>query len=160
MMTLYHGSHVAVTSPLVSVGRRYLDFGQGFYLTSLRRQAEKCASIVASRKGRRAEGVLNVYSFNDTLAAEEGVRFKRFDSYDIEWLDYVVACRGGKDASLEYDVVEGGVANGNPKSVIRLLRANESIFLSSVSLLLGYNGTPLRPQSSKTSVAKIRLLSS
>jgi hypothetical protein len=40
-MTLYHGSHVAVTSPLVSAGRRYLDFGQGFYLTSLRRQAEK-----------------------------------------------------------------------------------------------------------------------
>ena len=54
-----------------------------------------------------------MYSFNDTLAAEEGVRFKRFDSYDIEWLDYVVACRGGKDASLEYDVVEGGVANDN-----------------------------------------------
>jgi hypothetical protein len=113
MMTLYHGSHVAVTSPLVSAGRRYLDFGQGFYLTSLRRQAEKWASIVASRKGRRAEGVLNVYSFNDTLAVEEGVRFKRFDTYDREWLDYVVACRGGKDASLEYDVVEGGVANDN-----------------------------------------------
>lgn len=113
MMTLYHGSHVAVASPLVNAGRRYLDFGQGFYLTSLRRQAEKWASIVASRKGRMAEGVLNVYSFNDTLAAEEGVRFKRFDSYGIEWLDYVVACRGGKDASLEYDVVEGGVANDN-----------------------------------------------
>ena len=113
MMTLYHGSHVAVASPLVSAGRRYLDFGRGFYLTSLRRQAEKWASIVASRKGRRAEGVLNVYSFNGTLAAEEGVRFKRFDSYDIEWLDYVVACRGGKDASLEYDLVEGGVANDN-----------------------------------------------
>ena len=28
-----------------------------------------------------------------------------------------------------------------PKSVIRLLRANETIFLSSVSLLFGYNGT-------------------
>ena len=41
-----------------------------------------------------------------------------------------------------------------PKSVIRLLRANEAIFLSSISLLLGYNGTPLRPQSSKTSVQK------
>ena len=39
-----------------------------------------------------------------------------------------------------------------PKSVIRLLRANEVIFLSSVSLLLGYNGPPLPTQSSKTSV--------
>ena len=35
---------------------------------------------------------------------------------------------------------------------IRQLRANEAIFLSSVSLLLGYKGTTLRPQSSKTSV--------
>ena len=160
MITLYHGSYVSVSLPQVNVGRRYLDFGRGFYLTSLRHQAEKWADIVASRKGRSAVGVLNVFSFNEKQAIEDGVRFKRFDTYDIEWLNYVVACRGGKDASLEYDVVEGGVANGNPKSVIRLLRGNESIFLSSVSLLLGYNGTPLRPQSSKTSVSKIRLLSS
>ena len=152
MITLYHGSYVSVSLPQVNVGRRYLDFGRGFYLTSLRHQAEKWADIVASRKGRSAVGVLNVFSFNEKQAIEDGVRFKRFDTYDIEWLNYVVACRGGKDASLEYDVVEGGVANGNPKSVIRLLRANESIFLSSVLLLLGYNGTPLRPQSSKTSV--------
>lgn len=58
-------------------------------------------------------GVLNVFSFNEKQAIEDGVRFKRFDTYDIEWLNYVVACRGGKDASLEYDVVEGGVANDN-----------------------------------------------
>ena len=41
-----------------------------------------------------------------------------------------------------------------PESVIRLVRANEAIFLSSVSSLLGYNGTPLRPQCGKTSVQK------
>lgn len=33
------------------------------------------------------------------------------------------------------------------QTIIRLLCANEAIFLSSVSLLLGNNGTPLRPQS-------------
>ena len=41
-----------------------------------------------------------------------------------------------------------------PKSLIRLLRANEVVFLSSVSSLLTYDGTPLLPQSSKTSVQK------
>ena len=41
-----------------------------------------------------------------------------------------------------------------PKSVIRLFCANETFFLSSVSSLLGYNGTPLRPQNGKTSVQK------
>jgi hypothetical protein len=41
-----------------------------------------------------------------------------------------------------------------PKSVIRLLRANKVVFLSSVSSLLSYDGTPLLPQSGKTSVQK------
>ena len=41
-----------------------------------------------------------------------------------------------------------------PKSVIRLLRASKVVFLSSVSSLLSYDGTPLLPQSGKTSVQK------
>ena len=36
-----------------------------------------------------------------------------------------------------------------PKSVIRLLRANDTIFLFSVSLLLDYNGTFSLSQKSK-----------
>ena len=36
-----------------------------------------------------------------------------FDSYDLEWLNYVVDCRKGKDISSDYDLVEGGVANDN-----------------------------------------------
>ena len=39
MMTLYHGSHVSVPSPLTGVGRKELDFGPGFYVTNLREQA-------------------------------------------------------------------------------------------------------------------------
>ncbi len=44
--------------------------------------------------------------------------------------------------------------NLEPQSVIGLLCANETFFLSSVSSLLGYNGTPLRPQSDKTPVER------
>lgn len=40
----------------------------------------------------------------------------------------------------------------NPNRFIRQLCANEALFLSSVSSLLGYNGTPLLPQSDKTPV--------
>lgn len=36
MTTLYHGSYAAVSQPQASRGRRNLDFGRGFYLTSLR----------------------------------------------------------------------------------------------------------------------------
>ena len=44
MITLYHGSYIAVSSPLVKVGRKMVDFGQGFYLTKLREQAESGAA--------------------------------------------------------------------------------------------------------------------
>ena len=39
MTTLYHGSSVSVPAPLTGVGRKELDFGPGFYVTSLREQA-------------------------------------------------------------------------------------------------------------------------
>jgi hypothetical protein len=59
------------------------------------------------------KGHVSVFRFDDSRAVAEGVRFKRFEAYDIEWLDYVVDCRRGKDVSDEYDIVEGGVANDN-----------------------------------------------
>ena len=36
MTTLFHGSYAIVSQPQVAHGRRNLDFGRGFYLTSLR----------------------------------------------------------------------------------------------------------------------------
>lgn len=38
MITLYHGSYIAVSLPLVGLGRKKVDFGQGFYLTNLHEQ--------------------------------------------------------------------------------------------------------------------------
>ena len=40
-ITLYHGSTLSIEHPLAKVGRADLDFGRGFYLTSLRSQAEQ-----------------------------------------------------------------------------------------------------------------------
>lgn len=113
MKVLYHGSHTEVSAPLAKVGRRNLDFGQGFYLTSIKQQAENWATIVSSRRGRNTVGKVSVFRFNESKAVTDGVRFKRFEVYDIEWLDYVVDCRRGRDVSSEYDIIEGGVANDN-----------------------------------------------
>lgn len=113
MITLYHGSNIAVTSPLAKIGRKNLDFGRGFYLTSIRKQATDWANIIAMRKGRDAKGIVSVYHFDKTKAIEDGVTFKIFESYNIEWLEYVVDCRKGKNVFAKYDVVEGGVANDN-----------------------------------------------
>jgi acetyltransferase-like isoleucine patch superfamily enzyme len=74
MKILFHGSHTEVSAPLAKVGRCNLDFGQGFYLTSIRKQAENWAAIIASRKGRNVTGKISVFQFNDEQAIADGVR--------------------------------------------------------------------------------------
>lgn len=74
MKTLYHGSYTEVSVPLAKAGRRNLDFGQGFYLTSIRQQAENWATIIASRKGRNVVGRVSVFQFDESRAIADGVR--------------------------------------------------------------------------------------
>lgn len=38
---------------------------------------------------------------------------KVFESYDLEWLEYVINCRRGGVMQKQFDIVEGGVANDN-----------------------------------------------
>ena len=113
MIRLYHGSIAEVRVPLVRVGRRKVDFGQGFYLTRIRRQAELWAKAVAGRRpGETA--ILNIYQFDDVKAMQlASERYKKFKQYDLEWLEYVIDSRKGGRHQLGYDVVEGGVANDN-----------------------------------------------
>lgn len=69
-MRFYHTSNIIVSAPDVIHSRKHLDFGNGFYLTSIEKQAR-----------------------------DYGQRFIRrgkfFPTYDGEWLDYVAACRKG-----------------------------------------------------------------
>ena len=112
-MTLYHGSNIEVATPLVGVGRENLDFGRGFYLTSIRKQATDWAVTIASRRGRNQKGVISEFHFDREKALEDGVRFKIFEAYNMEWLEYVINCRKGREIYKQFDVVEGGVANDN-----------------------------------------------
>lgn len=113
MITLYHGSYTEVREPLVKLGRRKVDFGQGFYLTRLREQAASWAHTIAERKGRAAVPVLSSFVFDYTGARSAGFHVKVFEAYDMEWLDYVVDCRKNGTVQEQYDIVEGGVANDN-----------------------------------------------
>ena len=45
-MILYHGSYVEVSNPDLSYSRENLDFGKGFYTTTIYEQAKKwCAKF-------------------------------------------------------------------------------------------------------------------
>lgn len=113
MITLFHGSYIPVQVPLVKLGRKKVDFGQGFYLTKLHKQAESWAKAIAERKGRNAQPAVSTFSFDYDAVKSGGYRIKVFESYNLEWLEYVVDCRRGGMEQQQYDVVEGGVANDN-----------------------------------------------
>ena len=103
-MKLYHSSTVTVAAPDLDHSRNYLDFGKGFYLTSLREQAVAYAERYLLR-GRPA--VMNEYDVPEDLSL---LKVKVYEAYDEEWLDFILTCRQGKDTT-DYDVVIGGIAN-------------------------------------------------
>ena len=109
-ITLYHGSTLSIEHPLAKVGRADLDFGRGFYLTSLRSQAEQWAARVQLLRASTTAWI-NVYEFDMDAAIKAGFKLLRFDAYDQHWLNFIVASRNGKQPWKDYDIIEGGVAN-------------------------------------------------
>ncbi len=103
---LYHGSNVMVEHPLVNLGRKDLDFGPGFYLTPLYDQAAQWAVRVKTIR-RTQQAIVNAYAFTPP----QKCKAKRFDSYDKDWLDFIVDSRSGKQPWKGYDIIEGGVAD-------------------------------------------------
>lgn len=103
-MKLYHSSTVAVPNPDTVHSRDYLDFGKGFYLTSIYSQAVKYAQRFIRRS---REAWLNSYEFECDLTKWKVLQF---DAYNKEWLQFVAECRAGNDVS-DFDIVIGGIAN-------------------------------------------------
>lgn len=105
---VYHAGTERVEAPDCRRGRRNLDFGQGFYVTDIYDQAYNF-SLVKSRD-RRKPALINTYLL-DRKAIISEAKSLIFERYDEGWLEYIVACRGGKDIWKLYDYVEGGVAD-------------------------------------------------
>ena len=103
-MKLYHSSNVSVTHPDTTHSRNFLDFGKGFYLTSIYEQAVKYGQRF---QRRQQDAWLNSYEFNFNPS---DWKFLEFKSYDKCWLDFVSKCRAGLD-DTDYDIVIGGIAN-------------------------------------------------
>lgn len=109
MRTVFHGTIEVIENPLVNVGRENLDFGKGFYVTDIKRQAQTWAEM-KSRYYLDLKGIINQYSFDFDNAIQK-FRYKRFEHYDREWLYFIIDCRSGKKGWSKYDIIEGGVAD-------------------------------------------------
>ena len=114
-MILYHGSYVQVIKPDLSFSRKELDFGMGFYTTSIKEQAEKWS---LKFKKRQEQSTVSTYEFDEK--AMDKIRVLKFNSYSEEWLDFVVLCRTGKSLEDNYDLIIGGIANDDVFNTLQL----------------------------------------
>ena len=106
-MIVYHGSNVIVDVPDTKHSYRPLDFGKGFYVTTVNEQAERWARRKANICGAD-KGIVNVYQMKENLT---GLSCKCFGEDLNEWIDFVCRCRDGENDYLQYDLIKGKVAN-------------------------------------------------
>lgn len=105
---VYHAGTENVEHPDCRHGRKNLDFGQGFYITDIYDQAFNFAQ--SKSRERRLPALINVYLLDRQSLLEEANSLI-FDSYNEEWLEFIVECRSGGEIWKEYDYIEGGVAD-------------------------------------------------
>lgn len=116
-MILYHTSDRRIEHPDIRFSRAYLDFGKGFYMTPNRVQAEKYARRFFKEE---RPAFLNTFKLDDDC---QNFTHRKFEEYDGDWLDYVVACR--KELSHDtFDIIEGGIADDDVFNTLDLYMAD------------------------------------
>ena len=110
-MRVYHGSYMVIDEIDLEKCQWGKDFGRGFYVTSLRSQAE----IWAKRVGRkqRNDGVVTEFEFKEHICRFNKMKILRFDGYTENWLDFIILNRTNEveQQAHDYDIIEGNVAN-------------------------------------------------
>lgn len=96
--TIYHGSYIAVEEPRIIQSRFTKDFGEGFYCTTIIKQAIRWAN-------KYDTPILSTYDYNPT----SGLDILEFKELTDEWLDFITDCRAGKPHN--HDIVIGAMAD-------------------------------------------------
>ena len=129
-MRLYHASTSKIEKPDVLHSRDKLDFGKGFYTTSVQEQAERWAHIKRERENAE-RAVVSVYEFDEKLLESPDWNIRRFTGADENWLYFATDCR--KSHPHDYDLVQGPVANDKVFTTVNLF---ESGVLSAEAAIL------------------------
>ena len=106
-MIVYHGSIQSVEKPDILHSYRPLDFGKGFYVTTVKEQAERWAKRKADIYSKNM-GIVSIYEMQEDM---QEFAVKIFNEDLHEWIDFVCDCRDGKLIYEKYDVIFGKVAN-------------------------------------------------
>lgn len=110
-MKLYHGTNVDFDFIDFNKTQKYKDFGQGFYLTDIRSQAEE----LAKKKVRIFGGtpIVQEYDFDESNFASPNINVLSFKSVCIEWAEFIYKNRRRTIPAFKhsYDIVIGPIAD-------------------------------------------------
>jgi hypothetical protein len=110
-MKVFHGSDIPVDVVDLSKSKPSKDFGQGFYVTRIYRQAESMAINVAKRN--QTQPMVSEFDFEEYAFEDDDLQTLRFHDYDEAWLDFVILNRNNLSSQCahQFDIVEGPVAD-------------------------------------------------
>jgi hypothetical protein len=107
---VFHGSYLTIEKIDLAKSKPRKDFGQGFYVTKFRSQAELWAMRIG--EDHNTDGVITTFDFDESAYEDEELHSIRFDGYTEEWFDFVMSNRSKKTHEpYQYDLIEGPVAN-------------------------------------------------
>ena len=139
-MILYHGSNTEIHEIDLSKSLRGKDFGQGFYLSADRKQAEEMAIFKARQFDRTP--VISTFEFDEKVLDDGSLKVKLFTEYSLEWAEFVFANRTNMaDTPLhDYDIIYGPIADDRVGVQIRnLIEKNITleVFLNRLQYIKG-----------------------
>ena len=121
-MKVYHGSDVRIDTIDLQKGRDFLDFGRGFYVTTVRKHAYQRALRMAEESG--AQAIITEFDYHEQYPQIAELKVKSFHEVSEEWVDFVVMNRNEDipHPTHAYDIVEGPIADDWVTSQIKHYR--------------------------------------
>ena len=111
IMKLYHGTNTDFDVIDLAKCKPNKDFGRGFYLTDIKKQAIDMAVRRCDMEGFGSP-VVQEYEFDETLLASSQLRVKCFDGVGEEWAKFIYANRKARGKSIhDFDIVVGPIAD-------------------------------------------------
>lgn len=121
-MILYHGTNMNFESVELSKCQPNKDFGRGFYVTPIQKQAQLRAVDKCEKEGYGTPTVIS-YEFDEERLKELSVKI--FQKTDEAWAKFVLANRNKRNMIIhDFDIVIGPVADDGVIASISLYESH------------------------------------
>lgn len=109
-MKLFHETNIDFDNIDLKMSKPNKDFGQGFYLSDTRQQAEELAMARVELTG--GNPVVIEYDFDEELLHDKSLKVKLFEEYTEDWANFILINRNSTNGHIhDYDIVFGPIAN-------------------------------------------------